>query len=105
MEGDHVSAIMEHWADTIPDDPRGAVRRLKDGSGGADIWLCGGGRLAAALRPEIDRLVLKVNPVVFGDGIALFDGDYTLSAYELVSTTHYDSGVPFNDYRALRASS
>lgn len=33
-------------------DPLDTVRRLKAEDGGMDIWLTGGGRLAAALLPE-----------------------------------------------------
>ncbi len=36
---------------------------------GTGIWLCGGGLLASALVDEIDRLVLKVNPVVLQEGV------------------------------------
>jgi dihydrofolate reductase len=55
------------------DDPLKLVRRLKaeDGMG---IWLCGGSRLAAAVFTEIDQLILKINPVLIGTGIPLFDG-------------------------------
>lgn len=83
----------------VVDDPIAAVRDLKSREADGDIWLCGGGRLAAALRPEIDRLVLKVNPVVLGDGIPLFDRGYDPSAFRLVDSTRYDSGVLVNDYR------
>lgn len=51
-------------------DPLGAVRDLK-AAAGLDVWLCGGGELAATLLPEIDRLVLKRHPVVLGSGVAL----------------------------------
>ena len=49
------------------------VRSLKRDAGKA-IWVCGGAQLAGLLFSEdlIDRLVLKVNPVVFGSGIPLF---------------------------------
>lgn len=54
-------------------DPLSTVRRLK-AAPGTGIWLAGGGTLAAALIDEIDAVILKVNPVVLGDGIPLFAG-------------------------------
>jgi dihydrofolate reductase len=50
------------------------------------------------LASEIDRLVLKVNPVVLGDGIPMIDGGYDPGSFELVSTTRYESGVLLNEY-------
>ena len=49
------------------------VRVLKQ-RGGLAIWLCGGGDLAGQLMSAglIDRLILKMNPVIFGSGIPLF---------------------------------
>ncbi|MGJ5820256.1 dihydrofolate reductase family protein [Paludibaculum fermentans] len=55
-----------------PKDPLALVRRLK-AEDGKDIWLCGGSKLASALAPEIDELILKINPVLLGSGIPLFD--------------------------------
>ena len=52
----------------VAEDPIGLVRRLK-AEPGAGIWLAGGGRLAGALLPEIDQLVLKRYPIVLGAGI------------------------------------
>ncbi|NQX13590.1 dihydrofolate reductase family protein [Microbacteriaceae bacterium VKM Ac-2855] len=73
------------------------VRRLKEGSG-AGVWLCGGGSLAAELVDEIDRLVLKVNPLVMGDGIPLFGGLGAVHGFELIASTPYRSGVVVNEY-------
>lgn len=49
------------------EDPVTIIRAMKQARGG-DIWLCGGGVFAAQLRDEIDRLVLKRQPALFGGG-------------------------------------
>ncbi|QCR18796.1 dihydrofolate reductase family protein [Agrococcus sp. SGAir0287] len=75
------------------DDPIATVRALKRESG-TGIWLAGGGELAGALLPEIDRLVLKVNPIAFGSGIRLLgDAPYDPTAFERVAVRAFDSGV------------
>lgn len=79
-------------------DPVEVVRELKQESGGG-IWLCGGGALAAALADEIDRLVLKINPVLFGDGIRLFgDRGYAPERLAVDAVTPYGSGVVLAEY-------
>jgi dihydrofolate reductase len=55
-------------AEVIRGDPVAAVRERKRGDG-KDIWLCGGGKLAGALRPEIDELVVELHPVAVGSGV------------------------------------
>ncbi len=87
----------------VADDPTELVRELKAESSTKGIWLCGGGALANALRDEIDRLVLKVNPVLLGTGIPLFEpGDATSQPFTLESTRSFDSGVYMASYRADR---
>lgn len=78
-------------------DPVAEVRRLKQ-QDGVGIWLCGGGKLAAAVADEIDRLVLKVNPIVLGEGPALFDGAYTPRSFRRTAVTPYESGVVITEY-------
>ncbi len=87
---------------TIVDgDPIALITRLRERPGG-DVWLCGGGRLAATLAPLIDRLVLKVNPVVAGGGTALFDGDAVASSrWQLVEHQVHDLGVVVLSYDRL----
>ena len=76
----------------IGGDPVAAVRELKR-TDGKDIWLCGGGKLAAALRPEIDELVVKLHPVAVGSGIRLFEGPFQPSRFQLTATHACPSGV------------
>lgn len=82
----------------VSTDPLEKVRELKR-EPGAGIWLCGGGKLAAALRPEIDELIIKLHPVVAGTGIPLFDGEFSPSQFELTDTKPFTSGVLHLTYR------
>ncbi len=78
--------------EVVDGDPVARVRELK-AEDGKDIWLVGGGTLAHALLPEIDRLVLKVNPSVIGDGVRLFAGPFTHARFEHVEQVDLPGGV------------
>lgn len=79
-------------------DPVETVRALKQ-EDGQDIWLCGGGTLAAALADEVDRPTLKINPVLFGGGIPLFGPrEYAPRRWERTSVQAFESGVTFAEY-------
>lgn len=78
--------------EVVAGDPVERVRELK-AEDGLDIWLVGGGTLAHALLPEIDRLVLKVNPSVIGDGKRLFEGPSTHARFETVDQVDLPGGV------------
>ncbi|MGW0043929.1 dihydrofolate reductase family protein [Rhodococcus sp. NPDC003348] len=83
-------------------DPVELVRELKR-SDGADIWLCGGGKLAGRLAGEIDRLIVKRHPVLFGAGIPLFDGvAYLPVVFDVVDTRAFASGVEVVEYAPRR---
>lgn len=79
-------------------DPVELVRRLKSEEG-REIWLCGGGALAAALLGEIDELILKINPIVIGRGIPLFEGVETLRRADPLEHTPYPNGFVLARYR------
>lgn len=56
--------------EVISGDLGAEVSRVKDRAGG-DIWLCGGGDVAAQLLDEIDEIQVKVNPITLGGGMPL----------------------------------
>lgn len=60
---------------------------------GLDLWLVGGGTLAHALLPEIDRLVRKQNPSVIGSGVPLFRGPFQPHLFRPVDQHLLESGV------------
>ena len=88
----------------VYEDASGLVAELKE-EGGSDIYLCGGGVLAGDLLKAglIDKLVLKVNPVVFGSGIPLFQDVAEPVALELEASKTYDNGVFLNTYRLTQS--
>src|SRR5581483_9971985 len=83
-------------------NPLELVRSLKR-EHGMDIWICGGSRLASALAPEIDELILKINPVVFGSGIPLFDGLHTAMPTILRDQKRYPNGFVLAHYDLVRS--
>ncbi len=93
---------------SLPDTPISAVhlhrgtalelvQRLKSEMG-KDIWLCGGGKLAAGVFTEIDELILKINPVLIGSGIPLFDGVAGTRVTTLVEHRVYSNGFVLARY-------
>ena len=88
---------------------RGELTELVDrlrGGAGRDVWLAGGGRLAAAMRDAglIDELILKINPVALGDGIPMFDGAHAPVEFDLVGTSTLPAGVQLVHLRRVRGS-
>ncbi len=73
-------------------DPLQTVRALK-AEDGLDIWIVGGGKLAHALLPEIDRLILKQHAAVIGSGIPMFDGPFQPQLFRPTDLRQLDSGV------------
>ncbi|VEH26539.1 dihydrofolate reductase family protein [Cellulomonas fimi] len=68
------------------------MRALK-AEDGKDLWLVGGGKLAHALLPEIDRLVVKQNRSVIGSGVPMFDGPFAPHLFRPAGETLLESGV------------
>ncbi|MGB2568012.1 dihydrofolate reductase family protein [Micromonospora citrea] len=83
----------------VDGDPVAFVRELKRRDGG-DIWLCGGGELAGQLLPEVDELVVKLNPFLLGSGVPIVDREFDPRRFRLVETRPFDSGVVVLRYLA-----
>lgn len=84
----------------VAGDPLQMVRALKR-EDGLDIWLCGGGNLAAQLLPEIDELHLKINPVLTGDGTRLVDAGFAPQLLSLTTSRTLSGGVVLSTFKRL----
>jgi dihydrofolate reductase len=107
---------MRHYifSSTIPFDSNAEVEVVRTGAAevvsrlkqekGTDIYLCGGGKLAGFLLEQklVDKVVVKVNPVVLRDGIRLFEGGYAPRKLALTGTKTYASGVQLLSYDIVR---
>ncbi|MEV8636236.1 dihydrofolate reductase family protein [Streptosporangium sp. NPDC051023] len=77
----------------LVEDPVKLVRELKQEDTGKDIWLAGGGKLAASLLPEIDELVVKSYPVVAGTGIPGFAGEFSPTLFTPTARREFSNGA------------
>ena len=102
----HLRQVLVSRLTSSPPDP--AVEVIADGAAawiralktepGKDIWLCGGGQLAASLADDIDELILKVNPILLGSGIPLFARPIGPRAVNLTSHKIYPNGFGLMRY-------
>ena len=74
-------------------DPVELVRRLKAEDTGMDIYLCGGGKLAASVFDEIDEIILKRYPVVAGAGIPMVAGPFRPAMFTVTERESFDNGA------------
>lgn len=67
---------------------------------GKDIWLCGGSQLAGLLLKHrlIDRLSIKINPFLLGEGKPLFRPNDRNFDLNLIQSKTYMNGVVLTDY-------
>ncbi|KYG28230.1 dihydrofolate reductase family protein [Alkalihalobacillus trypoxylicola] len=67
------------------------------------IWLCGGGELAGKLLDHqlIDTLILKINPIILGEGIPLFGYSKQKINLKLTDSKTYESGIIVPTYQIL----
>ncbi|MFF4041696.1 dihydrofolate reductase family protein [Streptomyces sp. NPDC001816] len=86
----------------IDGDLTGRVRELKAEDGGLDIYLCGGSQLAGALLDEIDELVIKTYPIVYGTGMPMFGTGLDIKEFTLDEVRTFGNGVLVRTYRRKR---
>ena len=84
----------------VSDDAADFVRSLKRESG-KDIWLMGGGILAASLLREhlVDEIGLAIQPVLLGSGIPLFPDLGLQVDLQLLECKTYQNGIVSVTYR------
>lgn len=86
--------------EVVNGNPCEFVRGLKNAPG-RDIWLCGGGTLAASLLPEnlIDEIELTLYPLLLGSGIPVFSAVTRQTDLELTDCKTHPSGLVTLSYR------
>ncbi|WP_431966694.1 dihydrofolate reductase family protein [Nocardia sp. bgisy134] len=84
--------------EVVAGDPVALVRELKQADG-LDIWLCGGGNLAAQLADEIDELMIKSYPVLAGGGIPAFAGAFTPTLFTPSRRMEFSNNAQLTWYR------
>ncbi|MEX0362996.1 MAG: dihydrofolate reductase family protein [Allomuricauda sp.] len=78
------------------------IKEIRDNSR-TDVYLCGGGQLAGWLLENgcVDKLKLKLNPIILGQGVRLF-GDFTNPAeFKLTSRESFSDGLQILTYEIL----
>ncbi len=65
-----------------------------------DVYLCGGGEFAGWMLDHglIDRLKLKLNPIILGAGIPLFGNSTSATTGRLVEKESFENGLEFLTY-------
>ncbi|GHF51169.1 MULTISPECIES: dihydrofolate reductase family protein [Streptomyces] len=86
----------------ITGDLVGRVRELKAEDGALGVWLCGGSQLAGELLDEIDELVIKTYPQVYGSGIPMFGSDFAVTEFTLDAVRVFENGVVVRTYSRVR---
>ena len=89
--------------EVVPENPAPFVRALK-AEADAPVWLCGGGSLAATLLRAglVDRVVVKLNPVLIGSGVSLVGAGIDPARLALTSTEAWPCGVVVVRYEVTR---
>ncbi|MFI1224005.1 MULTISPECIES: dihydrofolate reductase family protein [unclassified Streptomyces] len=86
----------------IAEDPVDRIRELKAEDSELDIWLCGGSRLAGEVFDEIDELVIKTYPIVYGNGMPMFGSGFAATEFTLEGVRTFENGALVRTYHRKR---
>ncbi|WP_171166775.1 dihydrofolate reductase family protein [Streptomyces sp. I05A-00742] len=86
----------------VSGDVVAAVRELKAEESERGIWLCGGSQIAGELLDEVDELVIKTYPQVYGSGMPMFGAGFSVTDFTLESVRVFDNGVLVRTYSRKR---
>ncbi|MET7753639.1 dihydrofolate reductase family protein [Streptomyces sp. NPDC005389] len=86
----------------IADDLVGRIRELKAEDSPLDIWLCGGSTIAGELIEEIDELIIKTYPQVYGSGMPMFGAGFEPRDFELNDLRVFGNGAFVRTYTRKR---
>ncbi|MDO0911865.1 dihydrofolate reductase family protein [Streptomyces sp. DT2A-34] len=86
----------------IGDDLVANVRELKAEDSEFGIYLCGGSQIAGELLDEIDELVIKTYPVVYGTGMPMFGSDFAGTDFTLDGARTFGNGAVVRTYSRKR---
>ena len=72
-------------------------------SSDTDIYLCGGGMFAGWLLEHkmIDTIILKLNPLIIGEGVRIFEGFDTQYKLDLIASDRYDQGLQIMEFNII----
>jgi dihydrofolate reductase len=93
----------EGGVEFVSEDVRSFMERLKT-QPGKDIWLAGGGELALAFFEAqlVDEILLKMHPILLGNGIPLFAGKFPQTNLRLTKCREHNTGVLHLTYEVIR---
>ncbi|MEU1124116.1 dihydrofolate reductase family protein [Streptomyces sp. NPDC005899] len=86
----------------VSEDVVGRIRELKAQESRRGIWLCGGSELAGELIDEIDELVIKTYPQIYGSGMPMFGTGFTVTPFALRDVRTFGNGILVRTYDRVR---
>jgi dihydrofolate reductase len=86
----------------VNEGPIAFTRDLKQQADGP-IYLCGGSTLASQLLQAglVDKIILKVNPIILGKGIPVFKDNTPTTQLNLIKTDSYSNGCVWLHYNLV----